>query len=149
MIEWCFTPLSTVIQSYHGDSLHYSCLSSVSPVLGCGSEVDTPKKNPEDLVQLEPRTPGLQVKHFTTEPRRTPFYYKIPLAINCIKVETIANKDLTAHSVKCGLDLPCPQKQHDFNSLAPIPPIWVFQLSSKFVKKGCQKYGKMGIQLPD
>ena len=34
MIEWCFTPLSTVFQSYHGDSSHYSCLSWVSPVLG-------------------------------------------------------------------------------------------------------------------
>ena len=34
LIEWCFTPLSTVFQSYHGKSLHYSCLSWVSPVLG-------------------------------------------------------------------------------------------------------------------
>ena len=25
-------------------------------------------KNPEDLVRLEPRTPGLQVKHFTNGP---------------------------------------------------------------------------------
>ena len=25
MIEWCFTPLLTVFQSYHGDSSHYSC----------------------------------------------------------------------------------------------------------------------------
>ena len=29
------------------------------------------KKNPEDPVQLEPRTTGLRVKHFTTEPHRT------------------------------------------------------------------------------
>ena len=34
MIEWCFTPLSTVFQSYHGDSSQYSCHSWVSPVLG-------------------------------------------------------------------------------------------------------------------
>ena len=34
LIEWCFTPLLTVFQSYHGDSSHYSCLSWVSPVLG-------------------------------------------------------------------------------------------------------------------
>ena len=33
---------------------------------------DTPTKNPEDPVRLEPRTPGLRVKHFTTEPRMTP-----------------------------------------------------------------------------
>ena len=40
-----------------------------------GSEVSCPRtlprKNPEDLVQLEPRTPGLRVEHFTTEPRGT------------------------------------------------------------------------------
>ena len=34
LIEWCFTPLSTVFQSYHGDSSHYSCLFWVSLVLG-------------------------------------------------------------------------------------------------------------------
>ena len=40
-----------------------------------GSEVTCPgtlpRKNPEDLVRREPRTPGLQVKHFTTGPRGT------------------------------------------------------------------------------
>ena len=25
LIEWCFTPLLTIFQSYHGDSSHYSC----------------------------------------------------------------------------------------------------------------------------
>ena len=29
-----FTPLSTVFQSYHGDSSYYSCFSWASPVLG-------------------------------------------------------------------------------------------------------------------
>ena len=76
LIEWCFTLLSTVFQSYHGDSSHYSCLSWEKPVLGLGSEVSCPRtlpwKNPEDPVWLKPRTPGLRVKHFTTEPRRTP-----------------------------------------------------------------------------
>ena len=34
---------------------------------------DTPmKKNPEDPVRFEPKTPGLRVKHFSTEP---PFYH--------------------------------------------------------------------------
>ena len=37
-----------------------------------GSEVSCPRtlprKNPEDLVRLKPRTPGLRVKHLTTEP---------------------------------------------------------------------------------
>ena len=82
LIEKCFTPLSTIFQSHHGDSSHYSCLYWVSPVLGWGSEVSCPRtlprKNPEDPVRLEPRTPGLRVKHFTTEPRRTPF--------NCFKL---------------------------------------------------------------
>ena len=38
-----------------------------------GSEVSRtlPRKNPEDPVRLKPRTPGLRVKHFTTEPRGT------------------------------------------------------------------------------
>ena len=40
-----------------------------------GSEVSCPRtlprKNQEDLVRLEPRTPGLRVKHLTTEPRGT------------------------------------------------------------------------------
>ena len=34
LIDWCFTPLSTVFQSYQRDSSYYSCLSWVSPVLG-------------------------------------------------------------------------------------------------------------------
>ena len=37
LIEWCFTLLSTVFQSYHVNSSHYSCLFWVSPVLGRGS----------------------------------------------------------------------------------------------------------------
>ena len=48
-----------------------------------GSEVSCPRtlprKNPEDPVRLEPRTPGLRVKHFTTVPRGTPAYYEAPL----------------------------------------------------------------------
>ena len=31
--EWCLMPLSTVFQSYHSNSSHYSFLSWVSPVL--------------------------------------------------------------------------------------------------------------------
>ena len=34
LLKWCFTPLSTVFQSYKGDNSQYSCLSWVSPVLG-------------------------------------------------------------------------------------------------------------------
>ena len=66
-------PLSTVFQSYRDDSSHYSCLSWFSPVLGwalkCLALKDTPTKNPKDPVRLEPRTPALRVKQFTTEPR--------------------------------------------------------------------------------
>ena len=50
-------------------------LSWVSPVLGwalkCIAQGHSHEKNPEDLVRLEPRTPGLRVKHLTTEPRGT------------------------------------------------------------------------------
>ena len=45
-----------------------------------GSEVSyprtLPRKNPEDPVRLEPRTPGLRVKHFTTEPCGTQVWDK-------------------------------------------------------------------------
>ena len=34
LIDWCFTPLPTLFQSYHGDNSHYSYLHLVSPVLG-------------------------------------------------------------------------------------------------------------------
>ena len=68
-------PLSTVFQIYHSDSSHYSCLSCVSPVLGwalkCLAQGHSHKKIPEDPVRLKPRTPELQVKHFTTEPSGT------------------------------------------------------------------------------
>ena len=36
-----------------------------------------PRKNPEDLVRLEPRTSGLRVKHLTTEPRGTRKWQKV------------------------------------------------------------------------
>ena len=46
-----------------------------------GSEVSCPRtlprKNPEDPVQLEPRTPGLRVKHITTEPSGTSYRNQI------------------------------------------------------------------------
>ena len=77
LVERCFMSLSAVFQSHHGNISYYSCLSWVSPVPGWGSEVSCPrtlprKKTPEDPVRLEPRTPGLRVNHFITEPRRTP-----------------------------------------------------------------------------
>ena len=47
-------------------------LSWVSPVLGwalkCLAQGHSREKNPEDSVRLEPRIPGLRVRHFTTEP---------------------------------------------------------------------------------
>ena len=38
-IEWRFRPLSRVFHSYYGYGSHYSCISWISPALGCGSEV--------------------------------------------------------------------------------------------------------------
>ena len=52
---------------------------------------DTPTKTFEDPVQLEPRTPGLRVKHCTTEPRRTPEkildVQKLKALINCCRYQ--------------------------------------------------------------
>ena len=49
MTEWCFRPLSTVFQSYHSNSLHYSCLSWVSLVpdwaLKCLAQGHSHEKN--------------------------------------------------------------------------------------------------------
>ena len=46
-----------------------------------GSEVSCPRtlprKNPEDPVRLEPRNPGLRVKHFTIEPRGTGSFVRV------------------------------------------------------------------------
>ena len=50
-----------------------------------------PRKNPEDLVRLEPRTPGLQVKHFTTEPRGTPMFPKQALVFTCLQYNSFEN----------------------------------------------------------
>ena len=51
-------------------TLFMSLLSFTSskPGLSIVLPKDTPTENQEDPVQLEPRTPGLRVKHFTTEP---------------------------------------------------------------------------------
>ena len=50
LIEWCFTPLLTVFQSYHSDSSHYSCFPGFTSTR-LGSEVSCPRtlprKNPE------------------------------------------------------------------------------------------------------
>ena len=53
LIEWCFTPLSTVSKSYHGDSSHYSCLSWVSPGLGWGSEVSCTRTLPQKTQRIQ------------------------------------------------------------------------------------------------
>ena len=49
LIEWCFTPLSTVFQSYHGNSSRYSCISWVSLVLGWASRVSCPRTLPRQI----------------------------------------------------------------------------------------------------
>ena len=53
IIEWRFMPLLTVIQSYHGGSSHYSCLSWVSPVIGWGSEVSYPTTFPRKTQRIQ------------------------------------------------------------------------------------------------
>ena len=70
----------------------------VSPVLGWGSEVSCPRtlqrKNPEDLVRLEPRTPEIRVIHFTTEPCRTPLNY----ALDSYMIKNVVGKGENADS---------------------------------------------------
>ena len=76
MIDWmvfyaAFNSISVI--SRRQLTLLLSFLGFTSTRLG--SEVSFPRtlpqKNPEDPVLLEPRIPGLQVKHFTSEPRGT------------------------------------------------------------------------------
>ena len=53
-------------------TLFMSYLSTVLDwALKCLAHGHSHEKNPEDPVQLEPITPGLQAKHFTTGPRGT------------------------------------------------------------------------------
>ena len=72
-IEWCFTLISTVFQSYQGDSSHYSCFSRVSPVLGWGFEVSCPKTLQRRTQNIQcSLNPGPLNYESYTEPRRTP-----------------------------------------------------------------------------
>ena len=74
LIDWmvfyaAFNSISVISQRQF--TLFMSFLGFTSTMLRLWSVLpkDTPTKNPEDLVRLEPRTPWLRVKHFTTEPR--------------------------------------------------------------------------------
>ena len=46
-------PLSTVFQSYNGDSSHYSCLNWVSPVLGWSSKVSCQRTLPQKTQRIQ------------------------------------------------------------------------------------------------
>ena len=67
------------IKSYHGNSSHYSCLSSISQVLVWGSAVSCPrillrkkkKKNKPQRIQSS-SNPGTLDYDSNTEPRRNP-----------------------------------------------------------------------------
>ena len=80
LAEWGIKPATSCSQILYATVLRrtknsISVISQVSPVLGWGSEVSCPRtlprKNPVDPVRHEPRTLGLRVKYFTTEPCRT------------------------------------------------------------------------------
>ena len=75
-----------------------------------GSEVSCPRtlprKNPEDPVQLELRTPGLRVKHFTTEPRETLYQRNISVKygknpVNSFSGEVFQRKSLQTQAHGC------------------------------------------------
>ena len=74
IIEWCFTPLLTVFQSYHGDSSHYSCLFWVSLVLGWGSEVSCPRTLPRKNALLVGMTGIIMNKRTMMVLYRSPDY---------------------------------------------------------------------------
>ena len=66
-----FNSISVI--SWRQLTFFYAFLGFTSTRLG--SEVSCPRtlprKKPRDLVRLEPRTPGLRVKHLTTKPHGT------------------------------------------------------------------------------
>ena len=78
--------------------------SWVSSVIGWGYEVSCPRilprKNPEDPVRLEPRIPGLRVKHFTTEPRRTPLVVLEILIVLGKDIGRAGNRNTDLPSIK-------------------------------------------------
>ena len=76
LIEWmvfhaAFNSISVISRR----QLTLFILSWVSPILGwalkCLAQGHSHEKTQGDVMRLEPRTPGLRVKHFTTEPRWT------------------------------------------------------------------------------
>ena len=75
LIEWCFTLLSTVFQSYHGNSSHYSCLpgfhQNLAGALKCLAQWHSHKKTQGIWCRLNP---GLLNYESNTlpQPRRTP-----------------------------------------------------------------------------
>ena len=70
-VGFAFNSISVI--SRRQVTLFMSFLGFISTRLGLWSVLlkDTPTKNPKDPMRLDPRTPELRVKHFTTNPRRT------------------------------------------------------------------------------
>ena len=76
MIDWMvfYAPFNSIsVISLRQLTFFMSFLGFTSTRLGyeVSCPRTLPRKNPEDSVRLEPRTPGLWIKHFTTEPRVT------------------------------------------------------------------------------
>ena len=73
--EWCFTPLSTIFQSYHSVNSHYSCLSWVSPVLSWGSKVSCPRTLQRNTLSFHcgSNLESLDYESNTLPPSSTPF----------------------------------------------------------------------------
>ena len=69
-----FTPLLTVFQSHHIDSSHYfhvfAGFHQKATALRCLAQRHSHQKPRGTNVARTPRSPRLQVKHFTTEPCR-------------------------------------------------------------------------------
>ena len=79
----------SAIQSYHGDSSHYSCLSWVSQELGRDSDSDVsfPKTFPGKKKSASRiQDPLITSQHFTTEPHRPPYIVNIDLYAFAISI---------------------------------------------------------------
>ena len=118
-------PLSTVFQSYHSDSSHYSCLSWVSPVL---VPKDTPTKNPEDLVQLKPRTSGLRVNTLPLSHAGPP-----QQMLDCFKLEEFADNNFEFYR-NCRKFSGHVENTMEKGEIAPYKQFFIFPL---FFRKTC------------
>ena len=78
IIEWRFTPLITVFQSYHSDGSHYYCLlgflgfTSITLELCSVLSKDIPSKKSQRIQSDSNSGPSITSQNILPEPRGTP-----------------------------------------------------------------------------